>query len=146
MKKLPKTVKRGRGRPRFIATDEMREGIEWRMAMGWSEVDCADEIGIATPTLRKVFAAELRRGRLRKKGRAIDLLVRSAEVDGNVSAQKTLYQETQMTPSSRSLSASAKPKLGKKEAANIEAQEAEVGTGWGDLLAAPDPNDPAKLN
>jgi hypothetical protein len=54
---------------------------------------------------------------------------------GNVSALKRLEEITAMSAAATKPRPAAKPKpLGKKEAANLEAQTAEEGTTWAELL------------
>lgn len=137
-KNTEETQKRPRGRPPFKVTKEMREAVEWRAAMGWTIHQCALEIGISEPTFRLHFEKNYEAGKLRKRGKIIDMLVKNAEENSNVSAQKALYAMTVAQPGETAgTPAEKKPRqmqLGKKQVAQIAAETAGDGTSWGDDL------------
>jgi DNA-binding CsgD family transcriptional regulator len=134
MRKIP-IVKRSVGRPNHVALKENRDRVMWRRAMGWSESEIADELGISRNTLDKHYAKEMRTAKLRKQGEAMDLLVNSAR-NGNSSSIKTLFllmndpQRSANLEADKAIAEAKAPKLGKKEIANIQAHSAAVDTSW----------------
>lgn len=131
------SVKRTRGRPQFKPTPKLKTQVERRIAVGWTQIDIAAEIGIDVKTLNVHFADQLTHGLARKRGEALDLLWRSAR-GGNVSAQRTLAAMQTPTPGEKSELVADKieraVRLGKKEIAQQEAETAGAGTDWGDDL------------
>lgn len=138
-----KPERRKPGRPRFVPTDKMRDQVEWRASVGWSIENCAAELGIAVNTFKQYFSRNHEIGKIRKRGDTIDMMVTSARA-GNVSAIKSLAAmqipqpgETNrpLDKDSSVLPAARAAKLGKKEIANIAAEQAGQGTEWGgDLI------------
>ena len=119
---------RARGRPSFQPTAANRLKVEELIAAKMSEDDVARAFGIATETLRKHFSEELKDGRARRRAEAVHLLFTAAR-KGNVAAAKALERITaDETPTPR-----PKP-LGKKEQAQLDAENAGIGTDWGNDL------------
>lgn len=130
------------GRPPFKPTNEMRDSVEWRAAMGWSIDDCALELGISEPTFRLHFLKNYKAGTLRKRGQTIDMLVKSA-IGGSVPAQKAVYAMTAKQPGETPQQPGAERParsmdLGKKVIKQIEAEKAGEGTEWGSDLIPDD--------
>jgi hypothetical protein len=119
-----------RGRPEFRPTTLMRRAVEQMAAVGERHETIARAIGISGVTLAKYFAGELLDGRSKRRREVVDLLFRSAR-SGNVSAQKKLEEMTGATPA---VPQSDAPKIGKKERANVEAENAAEGTSWDQLI------------
>ncbi len=118
-----------KGRPEFRPTTPMRRAVEQMAAVGERHETIARAIGISGVTLSKYFAGELVDGRSKRRREVVDLLFKSAR-SGNVSAQKKLEEMTGATaPTPRT-----EPKLGKKERANAEAENAGEGTEWAHLI------------
>lgn len=102
-------------------------------------------LGISRKTLEKHFEHELSVGAYAKRLEVLDAMQRTAR-RGNVAAQKAYLQ---LTPSvaappaqpgkdTDAAAATQKPeKIGKKERANADAQVAQVGTEWDELLRKP---------
>lgn len=139
-----KPTPRKRGRPAHIPSTKTRQKVELRAAMGWTEDQCAKDLGITTMTFRKYYREEFKFGKRRKQGEAIDLLWASAR-GGNVSAQKAvnaLFVEARgevgkarakieaPEPGTEPPVPVRSPKLGKKVARQMEAENAGLGTDW----------------
>jgi hypothetical protein len=137
-----------RGRPEHVASQQNRNRVSLLVAMGWSNVRIAAALMITQPTLRKHYFSELK-----FRDVARDRLVAQVGVKlldgvnaGNVSAirefQKYLerndlmiYGQTHRPQQQRPDKAAKTPKLGKKEQAVVAAQQPDVGTPMGDLMA-----------
>lgn len=123
-----------RGRRAFKPTVSLRREVEQMTSCGMSQDEIARSVGISTPTLEKYFFGELETGRAKRRREVIKLLFKSAR-SGNVAAQKKLEDMTSVTPApGRGGPAPASPPLGKKEQAQLDAETAERGTGWSDLV------------
>lgn len=133
-----------RGRPEHIASQQNRNKVSMLVAFGWSNARIAAAMFVTQPTLRKHYFSELRfravaRDRL-DAGLAMKLWDQVQE--GNVGAIKEfrkllerndlmLYGQT----SRPSDSPVKKLKLGKKESALLAAQQPDIGTPLGELMA-----------
>lgn len=125
------------GRPPYQPTMPQRQKVEQCAAIGMSHVEIGSLLDIDRHTVEKYFPDELAHGALRYKAEAMELLVQSAR-KGNVSAQKRLYELASSTVAAGEVRALAnhviKPKLGKKEQANVDARTAGAGTEWEEYL------------
>lgn len=98
----------------------------------------AATIGITMPTLQRAYKAELRQGYSKVEASLIGNLVRlAAGKDGTalkaiMFALQCRFGWSQYAPP-RAVEVD-EPKIGKKEAADIEAQTAHEGSAWGNLL------------
>jgi hypothetical protein len=134
-----------RGRPQHIATLENRNKVNMLLAFGWNNERIARALGITAPTLRKNYFRELK---FREEAR--DRLDSSLAMKcweqvqaGNVGAMREfarlLERNDLMTYGQRSRPQAAptkkEPKLGKKEAAELAAQQPDRSTTLGDLMA-----------
>jgi hypothetical protein len=126
------TVKKGRGRPSFVATDEDREKVRVLKAGGMSIAAIAEAVGISEPTLRKCFFSDLEIGAAKVTADVLMARYRAA-IGGNVSAQNKLLDQLGAVPPKARREPSA-PKLGKKEMLQAEAEIGHSGTEWGELL------------
>ena len=123
--------KKARGRPEFVVTDEDREKVRVLKAGGMSNEAIAEAIGISEPTLRKHFSLDLEVGAAKVTADVLMARYRAA-MGGNVSAQnKWLEAAGAIPPKPRK--AKEKP-VGKKEAAQAEAETAHQSSDWGTLL------------
>ena len=131
----PGGKKRGPGQPAFKPTKKHRDQVKLYMAGGISEPVIAHRLGICQNTLRKHFADELHFGRDMKVADNLDRLERAAD-DGNVTAMKHLDVKFGATAAQHAFTApeARPPAIGKKEAAQLAAEKAGVGTEWGDDL------------
>lgn len=128
----PRSAPDRAGRPPHIPTAETREKVEILLAAGMPVWQLAQAIGVSEPTLREYYAAELDGGRARRRA---DVLVamHKAAVEGNVAAQKAYLSQDQALDNPPPPEPKAAP-LGKKEAAQLAAETAGVGTDWQNLL------------
>lgn len=134
-----------RGRPEHVVSAQNRAKVNMLLALGWSNKRIAAALFITQPTLRKHYFSELRfrtvaRDRL---DAAIAMKLWDGVQDGNVGAIKEfrkfmehndlmLYGQTSRPPSPTK----PKPiKLGKKEAERQAAQQPDLGTPLGELMA-----------
>jgi hypothetical protein len=145
-KKLPK------GRPPFVVKQDVRTRVIQMSASGMTHDQIAAAVGCSAPTLRKRFAHELETGPARLRDEAIAMLCQSAR-NGNVGAQKIVFEIAQREAAARAVenahaefvgpapeTAAAPAKVGKKEQRVIDAEQAGIGTDWGDDLHMGVPN------
>lgn len=127
------------GRPAHQPTEADRRQVEMMAGFGLTEVEIASVIGITAPTLRVHYRVELDVGHVKANAKVASNLFRQATKDDPKAVTAAMFwlrcragwSEYAPPPAPKE----AKPEpLGKKEAANLEAQSAESGTGWGELL------------
>lgn len=133
----------GRGRPAHLRTQENRNKVSLLLAFGWNNERIARALRIDEKTLRKHYFLELAfrdEQRDRMDASLADRLWRQVE-SGNVTAMKEfrklvekndlmLYGQTAPPPAK-----DRDHKLGKKEQANLAAQNPDRGSRMGDLIA-----------
>lgn len=139
-----------RGRPPLQLTNEHRDMVQAALARGWGAQRIADAVGISLASLKRYFRAELKERdvmRDRMELAANARLIRAAIDDGNMTAMRQLRELME-----KDLLAGQKRRLkeqqdeqreaglgmGKKEAAQRQAEEAVKDDGWGGLLDAPE--------
>ena len=124
-------------RPSFKPTKAMRHQVSIAKASGMSDEKIALGLGISRVTLLKHFGLELDSGAAKRQIEWRALMHASAK-KGNVAAQKALIAMADKADVDKEFDkkfgADAPEKLGKKEAAAMEAQTAEQGSGWESLL------------
>lgn len=127
-------------RASFKATAAMRKSVELMKADGWSDERIAAQLGCSRPTLLKHFANELEFGADKVRREQLANLAKASR-KGNVAAAKALLARADVMPGGVSRTQSQadpdEPKstpLGKKEQANLEAQNAAEGTTWATLI------------
>jgi hypothetical protein len=118
------------GRPAFKPTAVQRRKVTNAAAGGMAHEEIAVALGIARNTLAKYFERELSTGALNRRMEVLDAMARTA-LKGNVSAQKAYLA---MTPTLAAPPVEPSKPLGKKEQAQADAQTAQQGTGWDELL------------
>jgi predicted transcriptional regulator len=121
-----------RGPLPFVPTKAQRQEVMLLVAAGMSEPSIASVIGICQSTLRKHFAEELLFGHARKQAENLARLEKAAR-KGNVTAMKYLAGKLEVIPE-RAPPEPKPQKLGKKEAAEVDAQTAHERSSWGELL------------
>lgn len=125
------------GRPAFKATLEQREKVRIWSAWGVKRKEIAARLEIADETLNKYFAYDLEAGPAIIAG-DYDLALHRECIKGVVAAQR-LWEERQKNRIWGSqpvqLIEEKIPKLGKKEAAFIAAQNPDPSTAMGELMA-----------
>lgn len=125
-------------RPAFKVTAAKRKSVELMKADGWSDERIAAQLDCSRPTLLKHFAHELEFGADKVRREQLANLARASK-RGNVAAAKALLARADTIPggSLRGDPEEDAPKpaaLGKKEQANLEAQDAAKGTSWANLI------------
>lgn len=135
-----------RGRPEHIASQRNRNHVSLLVALGWGNERIAATLFITVPTLRKHYFSELK---FRDTGRdrlvaGIGMKLLQQVNAGNVAAIKELqkfierndlmlYGQTQQPP--KASKKEKAEKLGKKEAARLAAQQPDIDTPLGELMA-----------
>lgn len=136
-----------RGRPEHIATQQNRNRVSMLVALGWSNKRIAAALFVTQPTLRKHYFSELRfrdvaRDRLDAEV-AMKLWeqVQTGNVGGIKEFRKLLERNDLMQYGQTSQPRTAdgkrpkQVKLGKKEEALLAAQQPDIGTPLGELMA-----------
>lgn len=125
------------GRSPFKPTKAQRADVELLKADAWSDERIADLLGISRPTLMKHFADELRRGRdilLAENLRNLRKLARK-----NSTAARLLFDRIAIAgtlrPGQPTQEEEAPPRLGKKEAAQMAAENPDTATEMGSMMA-----------
>lgn len=120
-------------RPTFKPTKAQRRDVMIMVAAGMSEREIAAGLGLARDTLNKYFFDEMSIGRARKRREVVVSMFRAAK-KGNVAAQKAFLALGDLAPEAPPAKPEKPEKLGKKEQAARDAETAEKGTSWGDIL------------
>lgn len=143
------TAKRGRGRPAFKPTAAQRRQVSIAAAAGMRHDDIAIAIGICRDTLTKHFELELSAGAAARRMEVLGALYLAAKKGSSSAAKAFLAADPllgvppvpeQAKPKAADAAAvpdAPKPKLGKKEQAQADAQTATNGTEWASLLNRP---------
>ncbi|MCK1684261.1 hypothetical protein IVA87_33965 [Bradyrhizobium sp. 147] len=139
----------GRGRPEHVPTQQNRNRVSLLVALGWSAPRIAAALYVTPPTLRKHYFSELKFAQVARDRLVAQLGLKLLEGvnAGNVSAIREfqkfierndlmLYGQTAPQPRKPDADKPAKaPKVGKKEAAVIEAHTPDQGSTLGELMA-----------
>jgi AcrR family transcriptional regulator len=115
-------------RPPHKPTPTTRRRVAIAAGAGWAHSAIALSLGVSRTTLLKHYRDELRGGAARRRMLIAEALYRSA-MRGNVAAMRAFLaagEQAAGTPSPTP--------LGKKARAQLDAQNAEIGTDWEDLL------------
>jgi DNA-binding CsgD family transcriptional regulator len=126
------TVKKPRGRPEFVPTDEDREKVQVLRAQGMSKEAIAEALGIHYQTLNTHFSMDMEVAVAKKTAEVMMARYRSA-VGGSVPAQNKFLEMAGAIPPKPPKQAKA-AKIGKKEAAQVEAEAKPDDTEWGTLV------------
>jgi hypothetical protein len=132
-----------RGRPEHVASQQNRNRVSMLVAAGWSNARIASALYITQPTLRKHYFSELKFREVARDRINANLLTKLWELfmAGSVAAGREfrdvlkdndlmLYGQT-----AQPQKADKTPKLGKKEAALVDAQNPDAGSTLGSLMA-----------
>lgn len=135
-----------RGRPKHVPDFESMGKVQLGLALGWSNERIANALSISLPTLRKAYKRQLaERDQARDQLDLRKALLVWLQVEkGNIGAIREfnrllekndlmLYGQT-VKPQSVA-KPTREPKLGKKEAALINAKEPDQGSAMGRLIA-----------
>lgn len=133
-----------RGRPEHVPSQQNRNRVNMLVAMGWGNARIAAALFITQPTLRKHYFSELKFREVARDRLVAGMLTKHWELfmAGNVAAGKEfrdlmkendlmLYGQTQQ-PRQQEVK---QPKLGKKEAALVAAQNPNTESTLGELMA-----------
>lgn len=126
------TVKKSRGRPEFVPTDEDREKVQVLRAQGMALAAIAEALGIHYQTLNTHFSIDLEVAVAKKTADMMMARYRSG-MGGSVPAQNKFLEAAGAIPPKPSKQAKP-PKIGKKEAAQVEAEAKPDDTEWGTLV------------
>lgn len=121
------------GRPAHKPTAELRRQVETMAAFGNTEEQIAAVIGISDKTLRLHYRAELDLAIIKANNAVKANLFKQATKDDLRSVQAAIFWLRCRAGWSEYAPKPA-AELGKKEIAAQAAEDAEHGTGWGDLL------------
>lgn len=127
-----KTEKDGRGRPEYAPTEAGREKVQVLRAQGMSKEAIAEAMDIHVETLTKHFSVELECAVAKKTADVMMARYRSA-IGGSVPAQNKFLELAGAIPPKQKKEPKT-PARGKKEQADIDAQEAPEGSSWGSIL------------
>lgn len=121
-------------------TPLMRRTVKTLRADRWADVRIARFMGISEPTLRKYFAEELQYGDDMLRGEILLAITKKA-LEGSVPAARHFERMTEGEPFLPTDHLAQKPApepkeehIGKKEMAEIEAQQATVDSPWAKVL------------
>lgn len=130
------------GRNEHVPTPENVSRIRQLLLAGWNTAKIAEEIGISRPTLRKHYLPDIEKGRVvamsELRAKTIARLDKAAD-GGNVAAMKELLRvvgeaEINAGIGHQPAEPSQPTRVGKKEQAVHDAQTADQGTEWQQLL------------
>ncbi len=129
------------GRPEYEPSQRDRDDVRLMKADDWSDDRIARRLGISRNTLLKHFAQELEDGADHVRQIALRNLMRASN-NGNVGASNSLLRLSGLVPppplpgqsQPHGEAPPQMPDLGKKQLAKLDAQTAERGTSWSDLM------------
>jgi (p)ppGpp synthase/HD superfamily hydrolase len=127
-------------RPTFKPTKKQRRQVAVAAGSGLSHEEIALGLEISRNTLEKHFEKELSTGAYKMKLETLDALHRAAK-KGNVAAIKAYNAMTPRAAAPPQQPAKPAKPTGKKEQQQADAQSAQLGTEWNDLL----PRTPSSL-
>lgn len=124
------------GRPSFKKTKENQELVSLLRADGWTQERIAHYLGCDVKTLAKYFSRELQYGADLIRGMALQVTLQRMRQGNSVATGRLLELTAEAGAAAVPIAPKTDkpPQLGKKEAANMEAQTAHENTGWGELL------------
>jgi hypothetical protein len=121
------------GRPSFEPSQSQRQMVEAMSGCGVPEADIAVVIGIAPKMLRKHFRQELDTGHIRASAKVAGNLYRIATGSGREAVTAAIFWLKVRAGWREPLGVREYP-MGKKEARELAAKTAAVGTQWEELL------------
>jgi hypothetical protein len=132
-----------RGRPQHIPSQQNRNRVSMLVALGWSNKRIAAALYVTLPTLRKHYFSELKFREVARDRLNASMATKLWDLfmSGNVAAGKEFRDlleknDLMMYGQSAPPDARAKePKLGKKEAALLAAQQPDRSTSLGERMA-----------
>lgn len=129
-------AKKANGRPPYEPTDKDRKMVEVLSGFGIPAEKIAHVVGVSLPTLHKHFPFELERGAATVEAKLAGNLLRLSNGSDGTALKATIFAlQTRFGWSAYAPPPMEKSEpIGKKAAAQIEAQTAHETTSWGDLL------------
>jgi hypothetical protein len=124
---------RGRGRPPWAPTEHDRATARTMAAFGVPREDIARAIGVDAKTLRRHMADEIEFGGVEANAKVAQALFRRATGDGPQSVVAAIFW-LKARADWRDRPEAELRLPGRKEAARLAAENAEVGTPWETLL------------
>lgn len=124
------------GRASFTKTKENQELVALLRAADWSHVRIARYLGCDEKTLRKHFSRELDAGADLIEGMALQVTLKKMR-EGHAPAINrilAIVEKGQAAPPAPAQPKAPEPKLGKKEQAQADFENAQKGSSWGQLL------------
>lgn len=126
-----------RGRKRHRRLPQIAEKVAVLRASDLTVEEIAARVGLSEPTLRRYYFRELKSGPALAKSLIVEAMYAKAKA-GNVSAARFIREEFSRGETAVPVAREPKPQpatdLGKKAQADLDAQTAHEGTGWGELL------------
>lgn len=125
------------GRPAHQPTDKDRKMVEAVSGFGIPQDKIASVLGVSVPTLLKHYDAELRRGAAMVEAQLVGNLLRLANGTDGTAFRAIEFALQSRFGWSKYAPPKAEPKpepIGKKAAAEAEAQNAHTESEWGSLL------------
>lgn len=141
-------AKETRGRPSHQPTAKEHAQVKMLAAMNIGRAEMATFLGVSAPTIDKYFSEDIKIGQIEANAKVAASLYRAATdpKKPNVVAaifwlkSRAGWRENDglpLRPPGPQLPAPKEPTLGKKDAANLAAQTAHLGSDWEDLLGSP---------
>jgi hypothetical protein len=121
------------GRPSFEPSQSQRQMVEAMAGCGVPEADIAVVVGIAPKTLRKHFRDELDTGHIKASAKVAGNLYRIATGSGREAVTAAIFWLKVRAGWREPVGVREYP-MGKKEARELAAKTAAVGTPWEELL------------
>ena len=121
------------GRPSFQPTQSQRQMVEAMAGCGIPETDIAAVVGIAPKTLRRHFRGELDTGHIKANAKVASNLYRIATGSGREAVTAAIFW-LKVRAGWREPPGVREYPLGKKQARQLAARTAAVGTPWEELL------------
>lgn len=121
------------GRPAFEPSSAQRQMVEAMAGCGIPETDIAAVVDIAPKTLRKHFRIELDTGHIKANAKVAGNLYRIATGSGREAVTAAIFWLKTRAGWREPISVRQYP-IGRKEAAQLAAEQAAVGTEWEELL------------
>lgn len=142
------SAKETRGRPSHQPTMKERAQVKMLAAMNIGRADMAVFLGVSVGTIDKYFSNEIKMGQIEANAKVSASLYRAATDPKKPNVVAAIFwlkaragwrenDGLPLRPPAPQLPGPKPPELGKKDAANLAAQTAHLGSDWEDLLGTP---------
>lgn len=140
-------AKETRGRPSHQPTTKERAQVKMLAAMNIGRADMAVFLGVSVGTIDKYFSNEIKLGQIEANAKVSASLYRAATDPKKPNVVAAIFwlkaragwrenDGLPLRPPAPLLPGPKPPELGKKDAANLAAQTAHLGSDWEDLLGS----------